>query len=597
MSWQRTITLNQLSQHIGEVQTINGWVHRRRDHGGVIFLDVRDRYGFAQVVVEPSEDNKRIFEEAGKIRSEFVVSVTGKIRKRPGSDDDAGGKINKNLEIDASALTILSSSEVLPFALTDEGPGASENLRLKHRYLDLRRPELKNKIIQRTKLTRCIRNALEEMEFLDLETPILGKSTPEGAREFLVPSRVHPGHFYALPQSPQLFKQVLMISGFDRYYQIVRCFRDEDLRSDRQPEFTQVDCEMSFCDQETVMKTFEQMIKSAIKEYGRKLPDEAFEILSFKEAMESYGSDKPDLRFELKIQDLSEELKSCDFKVFSGAIDMGGVVNVIHLPGRAADFSRKDIENLEKIAKNFGAKGLAWAKVKAGSGAESWQSPIAKFIGEEGIQAVNKKLGAKEGDLLLFGAGEWNMTKTSLGAVRSQLGKQLELYDPKNLKFLWVIDFPLFEKDPETGEYVSMHHPFTKPNISSIEQLDGDLEKINAYAYDLVLNGCEVGGGSVRIHEADIQSKIFDKLGLSKEQAQTKFGFLLDALSFGAPPHAGIAFGLDRLAMILTESDSIRDVIAFPKTNNASCLMTESPTKANIEQLRDLHIRVQEVPK
>ena len=440
-----------------------------------------------------------------------------------------------------------------------------------------------------------MRSALEDAGFLDIETPYLYKSTPEGAREFLVPSRVHPGEFYALPQSPQLFKQVLMVAGFERYYQVVKCFRDEDLRADRQPEFSQIDCEMSFVDMEAVMETFEAVIKKGFGAVSGKEWTEAFPRMTYKDAMENYGCDKPDTRFELFLKDVSKTVGSAEFKVFQSALSSGGIVNAIVVPGAAESFSRKDIDGLTEIAQQHGGKGLAWAKLKAGKGVESWQSPIAKFLGDDIVDALTNTLSAQPGDLVLFGAGDYAGTKSSLSAVRLELGKRLKLMNAEQYNFLWVTEFPLFEKDEETGRFISCHHPFTSPMGEDIEILESDPSAARAAAYDLVLNGNEVAGGSIRIHDEQLQAKVFGLLGLSDEQARAKFGFLLDALKFGAPPHGGIAFGLDRLVMLLTGAESIRDVIAFPKTNKAACLMTEAPSAVSTDELRDLHIRVQKL--
>jgi aspartyl-tRNA synthetase len=592
--WRRTHNLGELNAaHVGQETTLMGWVNRRRDHGNLIFIDLRDRYGMTQVVLDPAHAPET-HKLGNDLRSEFCIAVRGRVQKRP------EGMINANLptgtiEVQVEKMKILNKSEVLPFQIHQEEKGdkgeVSETLLLKHRYLDMRRPAIRDKIIGRIQFVRCMRRAMERQGFLDIETPYLYKSTPEGAREFLVPSRIHPGHFYALPQSPQLFKQVLMVSGFDRYYQVVKCFRDEDLRADRQPEFTQVDCEMSFVEQEQILQTFETVITEAVAEFrGKPLPT-PIQRMGFDEAMESYGVDKPDLRFGLKLQNVTDLVQKSGFRVFQEAISLGGIVNALVVPG-GDKLSRKDIDDLTEVAKQYGSKGLAWAKKKDGKGDASWQSPIGKFLEPALIDSLNDRLGAKDGDLILFGAGGYDLTKASLGQLRNHLGAMLKLYDPTELKFLWVLDFPLLEKDPTSGRWMARHHPFTSPKPEDLKYLESDPGRVKAAAYDLVLNGNEVAGGSIRIHDPQVQKRLFATLGLSDEQARFKFGFLLDALSYGAPPHGGIAFGLDRLAMILLGTDAIRDVIPFPKTQKGTCLMTEAPTSVSNEELRDLHIRV-----
>ena len=591
--WQRTHTLAELSaKNEGESTVLMGWVGSRRDHGNLIFVDLRDREGITQIVLDPavSKDAHAIGEG---LRNEFVLAVRGRVRRRP------EGMINPKMttgeiEVIVDEANLLNTAEALPFQIQDNIE-ASEAIRLKYRYLDLRRPQLKNTIMTRIKLVREMRRALEDAGFLDIETPYLYKSTPEGAREFLVPSRVHAGKFYALPQSPQLFKQVLMVAGFERYYQVVRCFRDEDLRSDRQPEFTQVDCEMSFVDQEAVLQTFESVIRKAFQAVGIAGVSNAFPRMSFDTAMRDYGCDKPDTRFGLLLQDLTETVSGTEFKVFSAALSQGGIVNALCVKNQAEAFSRKDLDELTEFVKQYGAKGLAWAKVKQGEGAAAWQSPIAKFLGDDLVTAINQKLEATTGDLILFGAGDYKSTKASLAALRLELGRRLNMIPKDQFNFLWVTDFPMFERDDDNGRLVACHHPFTAPRPDDIDILATDPEKARASAYDLVLNGHEVAGGSIRIHDQELQSKVFRLLGMSDEEAQKKFGFLLEALKFGAPPHGGIAFGVARLVMIITGAESLRDVIAFPKTNKGACLMTEAPSEVDADDLRDLHIRVQKL--
>lgn len=578
---------------IGSNMSLAGWVFRRRDHGGLIFVDLRDRSGIAQVVFSP-DVSKEAHELAHDIRGEFVISVSGEIRKRP------VGTENPNIptgmvELYAKKLEILNESIPLPFPM-EEAAEASESLRLKYRYLDLRRPELQHNLIVRHRVTKIIRDYLDEKGFLEIETPMLTKSTPEGARDYLVPSRLNPGHFYALPQSPQLFKQILMVAGLERYFQIVKCFRDEDLRADRQPEFTQVDMEMSFVDKEDVIAVVEEMIKRLFKnilDVDIAIP---FERLSYKESMERFGNDKPDLRFGLELKDMADLAAKGSFKVFLDAINSGGRVKAINGKGMAA-LSRKEIDILTEEAQSFGAKGLAWIKVRNG-----FESPIAKFFPADVLRLMADRLDASEGDMMLFVADKERVVHDVLSRMRLELGKRLNLIQP-GFKFLWVTDYPLLEWVEDEGRFAAMHHPFTSPidediekmfsmNISELQTPNSELGTLRAKAYDIVLNGYEIGGGSIRIHRRDVQKKMFEILKISEEEAKVKFGFLLDALEYGAPPHGGIALGLDRLVMLMVGAHSIRDVIAFPKTQKAVCLMSGAPSVVEPKQLRELNIKV-----
>ncbi len=570
----------------GENVQVAGWIHRRRDLGGLIFLQIRDRSGIVQVVIEP--DQPELFAQAEKLRSEFVVSLSGIVRNRPEN------MINKDMEtgtieILASHLDVLNTSAP-PAILIDGQEEVSEELKLKYRYLDLRRPEMQKRILFRNTVAKNLRDFLEAENFADIETPILTKATPEGARDYLVPSRVNKGSFYALPQSPQLFKQLLMMSGFDRYYQVVRCFRDEDLRADRQPEFTQLDIETSFMEEESIMVMMEKMIRQLfIKTLNVDLGD--FPRMPYAEAMKRYGSDKPDLRVSIELVDVADLLKNVEFKVFSGpANDENGRVAAICVPG-GAELSRKQIDLYTAYAGRYGAKGLAWIKVKeVGKGIEGVQSPIAKFLDDNIVDQIIERTNASVGDILLFGSDSNKIVTDSLGALRLEIAKDRDLVE-NAWKPLWVVDFPMFEEDG--GRMHALHHPFTAPKEQDVESLKASPTDTLSKAYDMVLNGCEVGGGSVRIHKQEMQAAIFEILGIEDEEANDKFGFLLEALKYGCPPHGGIAFGLDRLVMLMVGADSIRDVIAFPKTTTASCPLTSAPSKVSIEQLEELSIRTE----
>jgi aspartyl-tRNA synthetase len=573
-------------EHVGEKITLMGWVNRRRDHGGVIFIDLRDRFGLVQVVFSP-EVSKEMFEVADELRKEFVIAITGEVIARP------EGMINEDLatgavEIYAEKLHILDKAQTPPIQVEDD-INSSEEMRLKYRYLDLRRKPMQDNIILRHKVKQAVRNYLDNKDFLDIETPMLTKSTPEGARDFLVPSRVNKGQFFALPQSPQLFKQLLMVAGLERYYQIVRCFRDEDLRADRQPEFTQIDMEMSFMKQEEIMNLIEGMIQEIFKVAGFEAPTE-FPHMSYHEAMERFGSDRPDIRFGLELIDVSEVVKDAEFKVFSGTIAKGGQVKGINVKG-GVGFSRKDIDELTDFAGIYGAKGLAWMKIKE----DGVQSPIAKFLAEEELNNMLDAMGAETGDLLLFVADTPKVVAASLGNLRLKIGKELDLIDQDEFKFVWITDFPLLEWDEDAKRYVALHHPFTMPREEDIDLLDKEnAGKVLSQAYDLVLNGIEIGGGSIRINNSQLQAKIFNLLNMDEEEVEEKFGFLLEAFQYGAPPHGGIAFGLDRLVMLLGGLETIRDVIPFPKTQRATCLLTEAPSMVAEAQLEELGIEVEE---
>ncbi len=581
--------------YLGQTVTLCGWVHRRRDHGGVIFIDLRDREGLVQIVCDP--DRAETFATAEKMRNEYVIRVSGKVRERP------AGTVNPNLvsgeiEVLAQDIEILNASLTPPFQMDDEE--LSENVRLTHRYLDLRRPAMQHNLKLRYRVAMTVRNFLDQHGFLDIETPMLTKSTPEGARDYLVPSRVHAGHFFALPQSPQLFKQLLMISGFDRYYQITKCFRDEDLRADRQPEFTQIDIETSFLSEEEIIELMEEMIRVTFKQALNVELPAVFPRMTYADAMRDYGSDKPDLRVRLRLTELTDLMKGVDFKVFRAAADLAdGRVAALRVPG-GSKLSRSEIDGYTQFVGIYGAKGLAYIKVNDQTklNEEGLQSPIVKFLGAQVLAKIIERTGAENGDLIFFGADRAKVVNDAMGALRSKIGHEHNFADA-GWRPVWVVDFPMFEYDDEAKRWVALHHPFTSPKDEHLQYLDSDPGKCLAKAYDLALNGWEIGGGSVRIHREEVQSKVFRALAIGPEEARSKFGFLLDALQYGAPPHGGIAFGLDRVVTMMAGAESIRDVIAFPKTQRAQCLMTEAPSTVDEKQLRELHIRLRqaEAPK
>ncbi len=580
--------------HLGQTVTLFGWVHRRRDHGGVIFIDLRDRAGLAQIVFDP--DNAEGFATAERLRNEFCIRITGLVRERPAGTTNAD-LASGEVEILCREVEILNPSVTPPFQLDDEN--LSETTRLTHRVLDLRRGQMQRNMMLRYRVSIEVRKFLDQLGFIDIETPMLTKSTPEGARDYLVPSRVNAGEFFALPQSPQLFKQMLMVSGFDRYYQITKCFRDEDLRADRQPEFTQIDCETSFLNETEIRAIFEDMIRHVFKAVQNVDLDASFPIMAYSEAMRLFGSDKPDLRVKLEFTDLTDVMQDVDFKVFAqAATTEGSRVVALRIPGGGA-ISRSEIDNYTKFVAIYGAKGLAWIKVNdITTGRDGLQSPIVKNIHDAALAAMVKRTGAQNGDLIFFGADRAKVVNDAIGALRvkighSEFGRANGLFE-NVWKPLWVVDFPMFEYDEEADRYAAAHHPFTSPKDGHEDLLTTDPSKAIAKAYDMVLNGWEIGGGSVRIHREEVQSKVFRALKIDAEEAQLKFGFLLDALQYGAPPHGGIAFGLDRIVTMMTGAESIRDVIAFPKTQRAQCLLTQAPSPVDEKQLRELHIRLRQ---
>ncbi len=583
--WKRTIYCGEVTEeHVGKELVLMGWVQRRRDHGGLVFVDLRDREGVVQLVFSP-EDSPQTHQKAHQLRNEFVIAVKGVVVRRPEGTVNPALKTGQ-VEVRVKELRILNESEVPPFIIEDE-TDAGEEIRLKYRYLDLRRPSLMKNLILRHRVCMSAREFLSNRGFIEIETPVLTKSTPEGARDFLVPSRLNPGLFYALPQSPQLFKQILMVAGFDRYFQITRCFRDEDLRRDRQPEFTQIDVEMSFIDREQIMSIMEELICAIFRDTLGVELTLPFPVLTYQDAICRYGTDTPDVRFSLELKEITRVVRGSDFKVFRDTIEKGGIVKAICVDG-GARFSRKELDELTELAQGLGAKGLAWVKLTA----EGWQSPIAKFLSEEEKEGIARELGAKQGDLLLFCSDTEAVVNHVLSRVRCEVAERMGLVKEGVYSFVWVVDFPMFEYDETEKRLVSIHHPFTAPRDEDMEKLSTSPLEVRAKAYDLTLNGEEIGGGSIRIHTREVQQRVFELLGISKKEAEEKFGFLLTALSYGAPPHGGIAFGLDRLVSIMAGTESIRDVIAFPKTQRAYCPMTGAPSEVDPAQLEELFIRV-----
>lgn len=584
MKLKRTHMCGVLSKkNIGDEVILSGWVQRRRDLGGLIFVDLRDITGIMQIVFD-NDISQVAFENAEQLGSEYVITIKGKVYERE--------SINPNMptgeiEVFAEEMEILNQSETPPIYIKDDDD-VSENLRLKYRYLDLRKSTMQGNLMLRHKTAQIVRNFLSDEGFLEVETPMLTKTTPEGARDYLVPSRINPGKFYALPQSPQLFKQLLMVSGMEKYFQIVKCFRDEDLRADRQPEFTQIDLEMSFVDIDDVIEVNERLLRKIFKEILNIDIHLPIDRITYREAMERFGSDKPDIRFGFELVDLNETVKNCGFKIFTSAVENGGAVKAINVKGHGDKFSRKDITKLEDYIKDYGAKGLAWVKITG----DGITSPIAKFFTDEEMKSILGVMDASEGDLILFVADKTQVVYDSLGHLRVEIAKRLDMLNKDEFKLVWVTEFPLFEYDEEEGRYVAKHHPFTSPMDEDIEIMESNPDKVRAKAYDIVLNGHEIGGGSIRIHTSGLQQKMFKALGFAEDEAQEKFGFLLDAFRYGTPPHGGIAYGLDRLVMILAKEDNIRQVIAFPKTQNATCPLTDAPTFADEKQLSELNIAV-----
>ena len=584
--WERTGYCGNLSsKDLDRDVLIMGWVQSNRDHGGLIFIDLRDREGIVQVVFNPQLDRES-HKKAGLIKDEWIIAVKGVVAKRPAETINPNLKTGE-VEVIARELRILNTSKALPFQI-DNDTNVDELIRMEYRYLDLRRGLMKENIILRHEVVKATRNYLNINGFLEIETPFLTRSTPEGARDFLVPSRLNPGEFYALPQSPQILKQTLMISGFDRYYQIVRCFRDEDLRADRQPEFTQIDLEMSFVNEEDVINIVEGMLKTIFKDAKGIEIQTPFPIIGYDDAMLKYGNDKPDTRFNLELSDITEILLNSEFKVFSDAVKKGGIVKALNLKGKASELSRKEIDDLVEFAKSLGAKGLAWIRVSE----DEWQSPITKFLSEKEKKGLQDNLKIKNGDIIFFAADSAYTVNLILSNIRLRLGERCNLIDQSKHAFLWVVDFPLLDFDETEKRYIAIHHPFTSPKEEDLSLLDKAPERVKARAYDIVLNGVEIGGGSIRIHRSDIQRRLFEKIGIAPEDAKKKFGFLLEALEYGAPPHGGIALGLDRLVMLLAGANSIRDVIAFPKTQKGVCPLTEAPSPVEFQQLHELGIKV-----
>ncbi|MDD3796630.1 MAG: aspartate--tRNA ligase [Lachnospiraceae bacterium] len=568
---------------IGKTVTLMGWVQKRRNLGSLIFVDLRDRSGLMQIVFDENDIGSEGFEKAGSVRNEFVLAVVGRVEQRSGAVNEK--MATGELEVRAAALRVLAEAETPPFPI-EENSQTREELRLKYRFLDLRRPDIQRNLMVKSRVATLSRNFMAEQGFLEIETPMLGKSTPEGARDYLVPSRIYPGSFFALPQSPQLFKQLLMCSGYDRYFQIARCFRDEDLRADRQPEFTQMDMELSFVDIDDVIEVNEKLLKYLWKEILDIDLQTPFRRMTWKEAMNRFGSDKPDLRFGMELHDVSDTVKGCGLGVFTGAIENGGSVRGINVKGQAG-MPRKKIDALTDFVKGYGLKGLAYLSIQPDG---TYKSSFAKFMTEEELKALSAAMEGEPGDLLLFAADKNKLACETMGALRCELARRLELIDPKKFEFLWVVEFPLLEYSEEEGRFTAMHHPFTMPMEEDLKFIDTDPGSVRAKAYDIVLNGCEIGGGSVRIHQNDIQEKMFECLGFTKEQAQEQFSFLLNAFKYGVPPHAGLAYGLDRVVMLMLGLDSIRDVIAFPKVKDSSCLMTQAPAPVDEKQLEELGI-------